>query len=377
MGLSRREFAAMMTGAAGGVAFPFLFQRWRPLLGRPEPVQVFGPEAYFQWRALTDRVWLAQGGGGNSLVYIGRRGALGVDAKSFGLGRPLYREAVDHGVLLTHLVLTHHHADHCGGSEAFTQAVRLAHRKAEPRILDTAAASLERGAGELSALRARLVDSGVSEAVISEVHALSEALDDLSPEDFGPTETFEGEHGVDLGGPPVQLHWVSEGHTDGDTFLYFPEDNVLHCGDLLFQGRHPYVDVGAGATPRGWIRCIEAMLEHCDAETVIVPGHGGVTDRAGLRTQMDYFLRLQAIVEGGRAEGLSREEIQATDVDDFRTLAGGREHLARNLGIVFDELEPAPGTGVVAGPQPPPSRQGSPNRISAEETTSDPASTTT
>jgi glyoxylase-like metal-dependent hydrolase (beta-lactamase superfamily II) len=342
MGLSRREFTAMMAGAAGGVALPLLVQRWRALLGRTDPSPTFLPEAHFRWEALTHRVWLARGGGGNSLLYLGRRGALCVDAKSFGLGRPLYREALAHGVLATHLVLTHHHADHCGGSEAFTRAVRLAHRKAEPRILGTAAANLERGSRELSALRTRLVDSGAAGAVIAEVQALSEALGDLAPADFGPTETFETEHEVGLGGAPVQLHWTSEGHTDGDTFLYFPEDNVLHCGDLLFQGRHPYVDISAGATPRGWIRCIQAMLDRCDAETVIVPGHGGVTDRTGLVTQMDYFRRLQAIVEQGRREGRGREEIQAMDTEAFRALGGGREHLARNLGIVFDEAETDP-----------------------------------
>ena len=338
MGLSRREFTAMLVGASGGVAFPLLFRQWRA--SRSGGVEVAAPPAldlYFRWQPLSDRAWLAQGGGGNSLLYLGTRGALAVDAKSFGLGRALAREALAHGVAVTHLVVTHHHGDHSGGSEAFRGVDRLAHENARPRILATASADLERGTAALAALEGRLLESGASEELVGEVRAMSEEIHDLSPRDFGPTRTFLDEEVVDLGGVSALARWVSRGHTDGDAYVYLPAENILHCGDLFFHGRHPYVDVGSGATPRGWIRCIEAMLEHCDADTVVVPGHGGTTDRVGLETQRDYFLHLEAVVERGRAEGRSREEIQAMEPDGPLDLDGGSEPLARNLGIVYDE----------------------------------------
>jgi glyoxylase-like metal-dependent hydrolase (beta-lactamase superfamily II) len=340
MGLSRREFAAMLVGASGGITLPLLFRQWQALLpqeeGRPASEEL---ALYFRWQPQSERTWIAQGGGGNSLLYLGTQGALAVDAKGFGLGRSLVREALAHGVPVTHLVVTHHHDDHSGGSEAFRGAVRLAHENARPRILDTAAANLERGAVALSALESRLVESGASADLISEIRAMSAEIHDLVPRDFAPTRTFLDEEEIDLGNVSALALWVSQGHTDGDVYVYLPEENVLHCGDLFFHGRHPYVDVGAGATPRGWIRCIDAMLEHCDDGTVVVPGHGGTTDRLGLETQRDYFLRLQEIVERGRAEGRSREEIQMMDPGDFLDVDGGTEPLARNLGIVYDEAE--------------------------------------
>ncbi len=338
MGLSRREFAAMLFGASGGVAFPLLLKPWRSFraLG-VEAAEQDPQDLYFRWLPLSERVWIARGGGGNSLLYLGARGALAVDAKSFGLGRALAREALAHGVAVTHLVVTHHHSDHSGGSEAFRGAVRLAHENARPRIVATAAANLARGTAALSALEGRLVESGASEAMVGEVRALRDEIHDLAPRDFGPTRTFSNEEEIELGGVSALTRWVSQGHTDGDAHVYLPAENVLHCGDLLFHGRHPYVDVGAGATPRGWIRCIDAMLEHCDPDTVVIPGHGGATDRAGLETQRDYFRRLEAVVDRGLAEGRTREEIQAMKPDDLVDLDGGAEPLARNLGIVYDE----------------------------------------
>ena len=335
----------MLVGACGGVALPLLAQRLRrsrPGTGGEGSTEFASREAYFRWRAHSPRVWFAQGGGGNTLLYQGSRGALAVDAKSFGLGRTLAREGLLFGVSVTHLAMTHHHVDHCGGSEAFGNAVRLAHRNAEPRILATAAASLEGGAAALSALEGRLVDSGVSGSVVSEVRELSDGLQELTPRDFGPTRTFDVEEVIDLGDAPVLVRWVSPGHTDGDLYVHLPDENVLHCGDLLFHGRHPYVDVGAGATPRGWARCIEAMLEHCDADTVIVPGHGDATDRAGLAAQLDYFRRLEDIVEEGRRDGRSREEVQTMGSGEFQDLDWGVEQLSRNLGIVYDEVAGTP-----------------------------------
>ena len=136
--------------------------------------------------------------------------------------------------------------------------------------------------------------------------------------------------------PGDLIYDVNEGN--GDVFVHLPEENVLHCGDLFFHGRHPYVDDSAGATPMGWIRCVDAMLELCDDETVVVPGHGEITDRTALAGQRDYFLRLRQMVEEGVAAGMGREEITALAPEELATLAGAERHLPRNLGIVYDEL---------------------------------------
>jgi cyclase len=340
MSLTRREFAAMLVGAAGGSVVPFAF-RLRNETGRrtPGPALSLSPEeTHFRWLQVSDRVRIAQGSGGNSLLYLGDANALVADSKNFGLGRTLRREAEAYGVRVTQLVNTHHHGDHSGGNDGFSEAVRLAHRNAEPRIVETAAASLEYGEEALSALKSRLAGSRGSDRVTADVEEMTMELAGLAPGDFGPTQTFADQRELSIDGRPAHLHHVSAGHTDGDAFLLLPQENVLHCGDLFFHGRHPYVDITAKATPAGWIRCVDAMLERCDDDTVVVPGHGPLSDRVGLAAQRDYFVRLQTAVQRGLAEGRSREEIQAVEIPELRHLDGGRPYLARNLGIVHDEI---------------------------------------
>ncbi|MDT8341134.1 MAG: MBL fold metallo-hydrolase [Longimicrobiales bacterium] len=321
MTLSRRRFTALAAGAAAGLALPRRRQ-----------------ESYFRWVPVRDDVQVAVGGGGNSLLYLGPRGALVSDGKNFGLGRALRAEAESFGVTVTHFVNTHHHGDHTGGNEGFPDALKVAHANAAPRIAASAEAALARAGDRLAALEEELSARGAPPHVQHGLEELHAELDTLAVADFTPDRVFLDEYPLSVDGLPVELRWVSPGHTDGDVFVFLPRENVLHCGDLLFHGRHPYVDDTAGATPAGWLRCLDAMLARCDADTAVVPGHGEVTDRAGLAAQGDYFRRLQGVAADAHARGLSREQVQGLVPDGLGDLPGADPHLARNLGLVFDEV---------------------------------------
>ncbi|MDZ7778965.1 MAG: MBL fold metallo-hydrolase [Gemmatimonadota bacterium] len=340
MDLSRRDFASIVAGAVAGLALPGS-ARGLDDLG----VRMLGGRArgrhqvrYFQWHAIGERVRVAMGGGGNTLLYVGSNGALQSDGKNFGLGRILRREAEAEGRPVTRFVNTHHHGDHSGGNDGFSDLVRLAHGNAEPRIVATAESNLDRAREALPRTLAQLREQDAPSAAVADVEAMLAALDDLTPGAFAPTETFESERELALEGRPVEVRWASRGHTDGDAFLYLPEENVLHCGDLLFHGRHPYVDVSADATPAGWIRCVDTMLTLCDGDTVVIPGHGNLTDRGGLAAQKTYFERLQDIVAEAIEEGRSRDEVTALAPADLAALPAAERMLPQNLGIVYDEM---------------------------------------
>ncbi|UCC24024.1 MAG: MBL fold metallo-hydrolase [Gemmatimonadales bacterium] len=341
MTLSRRDFASFMAAALAGAAVPgALAAAFRPSLPAPLEGAVrasarSAQETYFQWSEVRPGVRVASGGGGNTILYLGRTGALQSDGKNFGLGRTLRREAESFGVPVTQLVNTHHHGDHSGGNEGFSDLPRLAHVNALPRIRASVEASLE---GARDRLGGMLEQMEAGDPAQADVEAMLTELDGITPEDFTPDRTFEGEAELSVDGRPVECRWVSRGHTDGDNFLYLPQANVLHCGDLFFHGRHPYVDDTAGATPAGWIRCVDAMLDLCDGDTVVVPGHGEVTDRAGLVGQKAYFQALQGMVEQALAEGRSKDEVMALEAPELVALAGSDRHLPRNLGIVYDEM---------------------------------------
>jgi glyoxylase-like metal-dependent hydrolase (beta-lactamase superfamily II) len=272
------------------------------------------------------------------LLSSGGEGFLS-DCKNLGLGSTLRREAELHGAPLKWVFNTHHHGDHSGGNYAFAADLPLvAHPNAVPRIRErftTALAGVEQTmARTLEELRGGDADTG---AALSEVESFMETAGSLSPDDFLPTVMVPEEREIRVGSHTVQLRHVSPGHTDNDIFLFVPEENVLHTGDLLFHQRHPFIDTSAGATTVGWQRCVEAMVVVCDGDTVVIPGHGPITDRGGLQGQGRYFDQIREVVHGAMRGGMSREEIIELEPSVLAELGTG-SGLARNLGTVYDEL---------------------------------------
>ena len=104
-----------------------------------------------------------------------------------------------------------------------------------------------------------------------------------------PTETFEREMSLKVGDKSVRLFNVGPAHTAGDTLVHVVEDRVLYTGDLLFLGVHPAIWDGSF---QGWLDACDTILE-LDVDTV-VPGHGNVTDKAGVRLYRDYMTTLRS-----------------------------------------------------------------------------------
>jgi glyoxylase-like metal-dependent hydrolase (beta-lactamase superfamily II) len=75
--------------------------------------------------------------------------------------------------------------------------------------------------------------------------------------------------------------------------VLFVEDKVVHTGDLFFNGRYPNIDLEAGGSVREWVAAIDRVLE-LDFERVI-PGHGPVTDREGLRGFQTFMRQLAEV----------------------------------------------------------------------------------
>jgi glyoxylase-like metal-dependent hydrolase (beta-lactamase superfamily II) len=99
-----------------------------------------------------------------------------------------------------------------------------------------------------------------------------------------PTETFTGEMELQIGDKKVRLVEVGPAHTRGDILAYVPGDHVVYTGDIAFIGGHPIVWAG----PVGnWIKACDLILGW-DVETV-VPGHGPITDKNGIRKLRHYF----------------------------------------------------------------------------------------
>jgi hypothetical protein len=98
------------------------------------------------------------------------------------------------------------------------------------------------------------------------------------------------------------------------------------------------MDPMGGFSTQGWQRSVQTMLAMINAETVVIPGHGDITDRAGLQWQWDYFEQLRDAVNAGIRQGLSREQVMALTPAAFAGVTG---NLARNLGAMYDEIRGA------------------------------------
>ena len=104
-----------------------------------------------------------------------------------------------------------------------------------------------------------------------------------------PTRTFDGRLDLDVGGRDVELIEVGPAHTAGDTIVHVPDAKTVYTGDILFIGGTPIVWAGPLSN---WIAACDLMLG-LDVD-IVVPGHGPVTDKAGVAAVRDYLAYVDA-----------------------------------------------------------------------------------
>jgi cyclase len=151
-----------------------------------------------------------------------------------------------------------------------------------------------------------------------------------------PNRTFRGRLDLDVGGTEVQLIELGPAHTAGDTIAYVPSAKTLFTGDLLFIGGTPIIWAGPLAN---WVKACDLMLD-LDVEQ-IVPGHGPITDKDGVRQVRDYLTFVDAEARKRHQAGMTADEaIADIALGEFGDLA---EHgrIAQNVLAVYYELDPS------------------------------------
>lgn len=296
----------------------------------------------FEWSELAKgRVWATGGSstGGNAMVVASEGRALMVDSKFAGLGPLLRQEAEQRaGCAISNFINTHHHGDHTGGNLAFSDGTEmLAHAAAARRISESWDGYKRQVEGAEDAAN-RLGDSAAAATLAFNASA-SRAADIAG---WMPTRTVNAyPMRLAIGKLDIEIYHFGPGHTDSDLLVHVPDLNVMHCGDLLFNGRHPFFDQNGGVSATGWARSLRHILELCDGSTTVIPGHGPVGDRTALTRQLDYMERIvEEVGKAGRA-GKSRDEAVALSWPFMDGLSA--ENLkGRAIGAVYDELFPNP-----------------------------------
>lgn len=145
---------------------------------------------------------------------------------------------------------------------------------------------------------------------LEHLHARDAAFWEGEAASLLPSDTFDDDYVIQIGGKTVRLIHPGRGHTDGDLVAIFEEDRVVHMGDLYFNDFYPNIDLEAGGSVRVWIETLERVLdlpfEH------VIAGHGPTTDRQGIRAFQDFLRELWSVGEQAAAEGMSLEDTLAT-----------------------------------------------------------------
>ena len=317
--LDRRRFTALSLAAAG-----------LPLLRTSGARAATRDAEYFNWSNLGRNVHLAEGGGGNALYIPGKDGAILIDTKNPGLGDALMREAESRGPSIGLTINTHHHGDHTGGNDAFTGRSRvMAHENCLPRV------DSQRDR-YVSGLRS-LVQQAPTERIRIEAEARLKQIEVLQGAWTPSRRIDEKESILREGAREITAHHVASGHTDNDLILVIEDENLIHFGDLIFNGLHPFCDADGGVSIEGWIRCLTFGRELADKDTIVVPGHGPVTDRSGIQTQIDYFENLIDAVQKQIDAGTTRDEITEMTFPFMEGLGFERVRPIA-IGVTYDQL---------------------------------------
>ena len=106
------------------------------------------------------------------------------------------------------------------------------------------------------------------------------------------------------------------GHTDGDSAVLFEQPNVLHTGDLFFNGRFPYIDQGAGGNVEGYMESVQQLLNRIDDDTVIIPGHGALSNKAEYANFLGMISETFNYVKALKEEGKSLDDVKAMGLEE-------------------------------------------------------------
>jgi len=142
---------------------------------------------------------------------------------------------------------------------------------------------------------------------------------DPSPENALPQKTFKESYQMNFSGEHVALGHLAPAHTDSDIYIHFQKANVLHMGDVFFNGIYSYIDKETNGSIAGMIAGTTKMLAMVDNDTKIVPGHGPLGNKADLRKFRDMLVTVRARVQKLKSSGKSLEQAVAakpfTDLD--------------------------------------------------------------
>jgi len=232
------------------------------------------------------KVYMLTGSGGNIGVSVGEDGLLIVDDQYAPLADKIRAALKGLGEGKLKFVLnTHWHGDHTGGNESFAaDAPILAQTNVRKRM-------------------------AVDQTIFGEVVK-------ASPAKALPVVTYDQGISLHFNGEEIDAVHYPHGHTDGDSVIFFTGSNVVHMGDDFFNGFFPFVDIASGGSVQGMAENVAQVLKKLPAGAKVIPGHGKLSDGAGLKAFHDMLVATTAVVQKEMKAGKSLDDIKKAGLPD-------------------------------------------------------------
>ena len=254
-------------------------------------------------------VFLLASPAGNTTVQVGPEGPLLVDTQRAAMSaRVLELTATLSPRPIRHIVLT------SGGDQQAGGAANLAKAGRYIRVIDS--------------IDPRGIDARSS--IIAHINVLNRMTVAQVPSESWPTDTyFVAEWSLFSNGEAVQLFHVPAAHSDGDTIVFFRRSDVVSTGAIFDAAGYPRFDPTRGGGIDGIIEGLNRVLDiavsgaHQEGGTVVIPGHGRLSDETDVANYRDMVTIVRDRVRALAAKGLSLEEVRrAKPTSDYDGLYG-------------------------------------------------------
>ncbi|HSK64020.1 MAG TPA: MBL fold metallo-hydrolase [Pyrinomonadaceae bacterium] len=232
---------------------------------------------------IAGNVYMLEGAGGNIGVSVGEDGILIVDDQFAPLADKIRAslKGLNQGQL-RFILNTHWHFDHTGGNAVFgPEATIIAHDN----------------------VRKRMSTEQRSEFFKSTTPP--------SPKQALPVITFDQSLTVHFNGEEIRAIHFPEGHTDGDSIIFFTKSNVVHLGDDFFSGSFPFVDLESGGSVEGLTKNIAELITKIPADAKLIPGHGPISTLDDLKVYHRMLVETSTIVRDKIAAGKTLAQIKS------------------------------------------------------------------
>jgi cyclase len=224
---------------------------------------------------VSGNIYMLQGAGGNIAASVGEDGIAIVDDQFAPLADKIQTALKDLKITdkpVRFVINTHYHGDHAGGNEPFANSgsTIIAQDNVRKRLQVDGAAG-----------------NGGSISIPYKA----------SPKIALPMITFEHDVTVHLNGEDIRALHFPAGHTDGDSIIFFPKNNVVHMGDDFVRYGFPFIDANSGGTVQGMISAMEKATAQLPADVKVIPGHGALSNLDDVRAYTKMLKETSAVVE--------------------------------------------------------------------------------